>query len=68
MQRLKGEVRLNPSNAAAHQELAVIYLARRRPSHARPHIEAALQRGDSAELQYLRGMAALGQKLRSWLA
>jgi tetratricopeptide (TPR) repeat protein len=62
VQRLKGEVGLNPSNAAAHRELAVIYLAKRRPSLARPHVEAALKRGDNAELQYLRGMAALGEK------
>jgi tetratricopeptide (TPR) repeat protein len=62
LQRLKSEVGLNPSNAAAHRELATIYLARHRPRLARPHIEAALRRGDSPELQYLLGLAALGEK------
>jgi tetratricopeptide (TPR) repeat protein len=62
LQRLKIEVALNPANAAAHRELAMIYLARHRPALARPHVEAALRRGDSAELQYLRGMSLLGQK------
>ena len=62
LQRLLAEVSANPSNAASHRELAVIYLAKRRPARARPHIEAALQRVDSPELHYLRGLAALGEK------
>jgi tetratricopeptide (TPR) repeat protein len=62
LQRLKAQVDLNPGNAAAHRELAMLYLARRRPALARPHIEAALQRNDSAELHYLRGLAALGEQ------
>lgn len=62
VQRLTSEVALNPGNAAAHRELAMIHMAKRRPARARPHIEAALQRNDSAELYYLRGLAALGER------
>lgn len=62
VRRLRNEVSLNPQNATAHRELAMIYLAKRRPTHARPHIEAALRRNDSAELHYLKGLAALGER------
>lgn len=62
LRRLRNEVSLNPENATAHRELAMIHLAKRRPSHARPHIEAALRRNDGAELHHLKGLAALGER------
>lgn len=62
IQRLLAEVTVNPSNAASHRELAVLYLAKRQPARARPHVEAALQRVDSPELHHLRGLAAFGER------
>lgn len=62
IQSLTSQVTLNPCNGAAHRELAMIYLAKRRPGRARPHIDAALQRDDSAELHHLKGLAALGER------
>jgi tetratricopeptide (TPR) repeat protein len=62
VRRLKAEIEVNPGNAAAHRELAMIYIAKRSPARAWPHIDAALQRNDSAELHHLRGLAALGER------
>src|SRR6185295_1420453 len=60
---LSTQIAANPQNATARRELAVIYLAKRRPAKAVPHLEQALVREpDAAELHYLLGLAHLGRK------
>jgi len=60
---LQAQVSANPANASARRDLAVIWLAKRRPARARPLVEQALGREpDSVELHYLRGLALLGTR------
>jgi tetratricopeptide (TPR) repeat protein len=57
-QRLRRDVAANPANRVAHRQLAQLYLERRRPALALPHIEKALAgEPESAELLHLRGLA-----------
>jgi hypothetical protein len=61
---LDASVRANAENVTARRDLAVIWLAKRRPRKALPLVEQALGRDpDSTELRYLRGSCqlALGQ-------
>ncbi len=54
------DLALNPNDATARRNLAMIWLARRRPARALPLIEQALGREpESLELHYLRGTALL---------
>jgi Tetratricopeptide repeat len=53
---LDASVRANPANVTARRDLAVIWLAKRRPRKALPLVEQALVREpDSTELRYLLG-------------
>lgn len=55
---LEAQVRLNPANAVARRELAMIWIDRRRPARALPHLAAAREREpDDLELRLLEGQA-----------
>src|ERR1041385_4336353 len=55
---LKAQIEINPANATARTQLAEVWLAKRRPARAIPHLEQALERhGDSPEVKYLLGLA-----------
>lgn len=55
---LESQVRLNPTNSVARRELAMIWIDKRKPARALPHLEAARQRdGDDLELRMLEGQA-----------
>lgn len=58
MDRLARETTANPANATARRDLALLYLAQRRPARACLLLEQALSRfPDDAELLYLLGRA-----------
>ena len=58
--RLRDQVRANPSNVTARRDLAMIYLQRLRPKKALAVLGPAIEREpESAELQYLLGVASL---------
>ncbi len=55
---LEAQVRLNPANAVVRRELAAIWIEKRRPARALPHLELARQREpDDLELRMLEGQA-----------
>lgn len=55
---LEAQVRVNPANAVARRELAAIWIDKRRPARALPHLAAARAREpDDVELQLLEGQA-----------
>lgn len=55
---LEAQVRVNPANAVVRRELAAIWIDKRRPARALPHLEAARQREpDDLELRMLEGQA-----------
>jgi tetratricopeptide (TPR) repeat protein len=63
VRRLRVEVSTNPGNVTARRDLAEIWLEKRRPQHALPLVEQALERDPgSPELLYLRGVSELGLK------
>jgi len=65
---LDASVRANPENVTARRDLAVIWLAKRRPRKALPLVEQALARDpDSTELRYIQGSCqlALGESQRA---
>lgn len=55
---LEAQVRLNPANAVARRELAAIWIDKRRPARALPHLAAARAREpDDLDLELLEGQA-----------
>lgn len=55
---LEAQVRVNPANAVARRELAAIWIDKRRPARALPHLAAARAREpDDLELELLEGQA-----------
>src|SRR5437879_1680534 len=67
---LRHQIEVNPDNATARRDLALIYLDKRRPLRAAPLLEEALRRDpDSAELHYLLGLSRVrGGKYEAALA
>lgn len=60
LRSLRTQIELNPANATARAQLAEIWLDRRKPRRAITLLEQALERDpESAELQYLLGLARL---------
>jgi len=58
---LRTQIELNPDNAAAQRELALIFIDRRRPAKALAYAARALERDpESAELLYVHGLALAG--------
>jgi Tfp pilus assembly protein PilF len=61
--QLAAEIAANPENITARRNLAMIWLEKRRPRRAEPHLERALARDpESIELLYLMGICQLGLK------